>query len=60
MSREQLHELVDALPAAALVFLSALGEEEVIDAETAARLDAALAEPGENIPLEALRRPRGL
>ena len=60
MSREQLHALVDSLPdaqlATASVFLSELSEEEVIDPETAARLDAALAEPGENTPLDQLRR----
>ena len=64
MSRQQLHELVDSLPdvqiPAAIAFLSELGDEEVIDAETSARLDAALTEPGDNISLEELRLRSGL
>ena len=64
MIREQLHELVDSLSdaqvPAAVAFLSELGDEEVIDAETATRLDAVMAEPGDNIPLDELRRRRKL
>jgi len=64
MSRQQLHDLVDSLPdtqvEAAIAFLSKLGDEEVIDGETAARLDAALAEDGENVGLDELRRRCGL
>ena len=64
MSKQQLHELVDSLPdtqiPAAIAFLSELGDEEFIDAETAAQLDASLAEPGDNIALEELRRRCGL
>jgi len=59
-SRDRLHELVDALPdeqvETALQFLFEMGEEEVIDAETAGKLDAARAEPGDDVPLEKLRR----
>jgi len=62
--RSRLHELVDALPEAevpvAISFLAELGEEEVIDAETAARLDAARTESGEDVPLEEVRRRLGL
>ena len=58
--RDRLHGLVDALPdsrlPAALSFLTELGDEELIDPETAARLDMALAEPGEDVPLEEVRR----
>jgi hypothetical protein len=60
MSKQQLHQLVESLPdsqvPAAIALLSELGDEEIIDTETAARLDAALAEPGDNISLEELRR----
>ena len=58
--RDRLRSLVDALPDAdvqvALSFLSELGEQEIIDAETAAKLDAARSEPGDDVPLENLRR----
>ena len=58
--RDRLHGLVDALPdsrlPAALSFLTELGDEELIDPETAAKLDMALAEPGEDVPLEEVRR----
>lgn len=59
-SRDRLHEIVDALPErqleAALQFLSEMGDEEVIDCQTAAKLDAARAESGNDVPLEDLRR----
>ena len=62
--RARLHGLVDALAEsqlpAALSFLTELGDEEVIEAETAAKLDSAIAEPGEDIPLEEVRRRLGL
>ena len=62
--RHRLHQLVDSLPEkqldVALSFLSELGEEEVVDTETAARLDQALAEPGEDLPLKEVRRRLGL
>jgi hypothetical protein len=58
--RNRLHALVDALPdpevQVAISFLEELGEEEIIDAETAAKLDEARVEPGEDIPLEEVRR----
>lgn len=58
--RNRLHALVDALPdkevQAAISFLAELGEEETIDAETAAKLDQARAEPGEDVPTEEVRR----
>jgi hypothetical protein len=62
--RSRLHALVDAIPdtevPVAISFLAELGEEEIIDAETAAKLDRALAEPGDDIPLEEVRRQLGL
>jgi hypothetical protein len=62
--RNRLHALVDALPdtdvQAAIVFLAELGAEEIIDAEAAANLDLALAEPGDDVPLEEVRRGLGL
>jgi len=58
--RERLHELVDTLQddqlEAALCFLSEIGDEEVIDSETTAKLDAACSESGEDVPLEEVRR----
>ena len=63
-NRERLHELVDALQdnqlEAALCFLSEMGDEEVIDPETAAKLDAARIEFGDDVPLEEVRRRLGL
>ena len=66
--RQQLHELVEQLPAseldAALRYLRFLWhdsqEEEPIDAETAAKLDAARAEGGQPVPLEEIKRRYGL
>jgi hypothetical protein len=62
--RNRLHSLVDALPDAevqvAISFLAELGEQEIIDADTAAKLDLARAEPGDDIPLEEVRRRLGL
>ena len=62
--RDRLHGLVDGLAEsqlpAALSFLMELSEEEVIDEETAAKLDLALSEPGDDIPLEEVRRRLGL
>ena len=62
--RDRLQSLVDALPDAevqvAISFLAELGEEEVIDAETAAKLDLARVEPGDDVPLEEVRRRLGL
>jgi hypothetical protein len=62
--RDRLQSLVDALPDAevqvAISFLAELGEQEIIDAETAAKLDLARAEPGEDVPLEEVRRRFGL
>jgi cell division inhibitor SulA len=57
--RALLHSLVDSLPedeiATALSFLSELTEEEEIDSETAAKLDQAKHETGEDIPIDRLR-----
>jgi hypothetical protein len=54
---------VDALPDSevqvAISFLAELGEQEIIDAETAAKLDLARAEPGDDVPLEEVRRRLG-
>jgi hypothetical protein len=62
--RNRLHALVDALPdtevQVAISFLAEPGEEEIIDADTAAKLDLARAEPGEDTPLEEVRRRLGL
>jgi hypothetical protein len=62
--RDRLQSLVDALPHAevqvAISFHAELGEQEVIDAETAAKLDMARAEPGDDVPLEEVRRRLGL
>ena len=62
--RNRLQSLVDALPdtevQVAISFLAELGEEEIIDAETAAKLDLARAEPGDDVPLEEVRRRLGL
>jgi hypothetical protein len=62
--RDRLQTLVDALPDAevqvAISFLAELGEQEIIDAETAAKLDLARAEPGDDVPLEEVRRRLGL
>ena len=58
--RNRLHALVDALPETevevASSFLAELGEEEIIDTETAAKLDRARAEQGSDVPLEEVRR----
>ena len=62
--RSRLQSLVDSLPddevQVAISFLSELGEREIVDAETAAKLDLTLAEPGEDIPIEDVRRRLGL
>jgi hypothetical protein len=62
--RDRLQTLVDALPDSdvqvAISFLTELGGQEIIDAETAAKLDQARAEPGEDVPLEEVRRRLGL
>ncbi len=62
--RNRLHALVDALPGTevgvAISFLAELGEEEIIDTETAAKLDLARAEQGGDVPLEEVRRLLGL
>jgi len=62
--RNRLHALVDALPETevevAISFLAELGEEEIIDTETAVKLDRARAEQGGDVPLEEVRRRLGL
>jgi len=62
--RNRLQSLVDALPdtevQVAISFLAELGEQEIIDAETAAKLDLARTEPGGDVPLEEVRRRLGL
>src|ERR1039457_978193 len=61
--RSRLQSLVDALPDSevqvAISFLAELGEQEILDAETAAKLDLARAEPGDDIPLDEVRRRLG-
>ena len=62
--RNRLQSLVDALPdtevQVAISFLAELGEQEIIDAETAAKLDLACTEPGDDVPLEEVRRRLGM
>jgi hypothetical protein len=62
--RNRLQALVDALPDSevqvAISFLAELSDEEIVDSETAAKLDLALAEPGDDLPLEKVRRQLGL
>jgi cell division inhibitor SulA len=62
--RKRLQSLVGALPdtevQVAISFLAELGEQETVDAETAAKLDLARAEPGDDVPLEEVRRRLGL
>jgi hypothetical protein len=62
--RNRLQALVDALPdtdvQVAISFFAELGEQEITDAETAAKLDLARAEPGDDVPLEEVRRLLGL
>lgn len=64
IDRNRLQSLVDALPdnevELAISFLAELSEQEVIDPETAAKLDLARTEPGDDVPLEELRRRLGL
>jgi hypothetical protein len=62
--REQLHEAIEQLPAseldAALRYLRFLWydsqDEEPVDAQTAAKLDAARAEGGQPVPLQEVKR----
>ena len=62
--RNRLQSLVDALPDSevqvAISFLAELGEQEIIDAETATKLDLARTEPGDDVPLSEVRRQLGL
>ena len=62
--RNRLQSLVDALRdtevQAAISFLAELGEQEIIDAESAAKLDLARTEPGDDVPLQEVRRRLGL
>lgn len=62
--RTRLQSLVDALPdtevQVAISFLAELGEREIVDDETAAKLDLARSEHGDDVPLEELRRRLGL
>jgi uncharacterized protein with von Willebrand factor type A (vWA) domain len=61
--RNHLRALVDALSDSevpvAISFLSELADEEIVDAETLAKLDQAIAEPGESVPLEEVRKRLG-
>ena len=56
--RDRLQSLVDALPDSeiqvAISFLAELGEQEIIDDETAAKLDLARTEAGDDVPLEEI------
>ena len=62
--RNRLQALVDALPdtevPVAIPFLAELADQEIVDADTAAALDRARAEPGEDLSLEEVRRRLGL
>jgi len=48
--RDRLQSLVDSSP----------DSEEIIDSETAAKLDLARSEPGDDIPLQEVRRRLGM
>jgi len=62
--RARLQSLVDALPDSeiqvAISFLAELGEQEIIDPDTAAKLDLARKEPSEDVPLQEVRRRLGM
>ena len=62
--RHRLQSLVDALPdnevQVAISFLAELGAQEIIDAETADKLDQARTEAADDVPLEEVRRRLGL
>jgi hypothetical protein len=66
--RQELHEVIEQLPAseldAALRYLRFLWydskDEEPVDAQTAAKLDAARAEGGQPVPLQEVKRRYGL
>jgi hypothetical protein len=62
--RNRLQSLVDALPDSevqvAISFLAELGEQEIVDEETAVKFDLARTEPGVDVPLEEVRRRLGL
>jgi hypothetical protein len=62
--RNRFRALVDALPETevevAISFLAELGEEEIIDTETATKLDWARTEQGGDVPREEVRRRLGL
>jgi hypothetical protein len=62
--RNRLQSLVDALPdtevEVAISFLAELSEQEIVDPETAAKLELARTEPGDDVPLEEVRRRLGL
>ncbi len=64
LDRSRLRALVDGLPdndvPVRSLCLAELSEEETADAQTAAKLDRARAEPGEDIPWEEVRRRSGL
>jgi hypothetical protein len=64
LDRHHLQSLVEALPDSevqvAISFLAELGAQEIIDAETADKLDQARTEPGDDVPLEEVRRRLGL
>jgi hypothetical protein len=68
VDREDVHEAVEQLPAseleAALRYLRFLSyeseEEELIDAQTVAKLDSAVAEGGDAVPLEEIKRRFGV
>jgi hypothetical protein len=62
--RNRLQALVDALPdtevPVAISFVAELADEEIVDTDTAAALDRARVEPGEDLSLEEVRRRLGL
>jgi hypothetical protein len=62
--RNRLQALVDALPdnevPVAISFLAELADEEIVDPDTAAALDRARVEPGEDLSLEEVRHRLGL
>ncbi|HXB68477.1 MAG TPA: hypothetical protein VNY05_09545 [Candidatus Acidoferrales bacterium] len=68
VDRDDVHEAVEQLPVseldAALRYLRFLSyesqEEELIDAQTVSKLDNAVAEGGDAVPLEEIKRRFGL
>ena len=55
-----MNAIPDSEVPVAISFLAELADEEIIDAETAAKLGRSLAEPGDDLSLEEIRKQLGL